>query len=202
MHFGEWNVRGRGGVWGSGTDGQFGAIHTCTHMYRHMHTLESLPTVAPVEDCAHPTTDSPSHSQQTILTISIIPIFIFGLVTVIALVSCLWLYFHYYIYTIQSCVKWKWGRRRGWVKGRSWQPRGAVQVGEEESSYMSLAMSISLCIILCMPLTHDFRPTQQAHCLVPKGLQLLTLCVERKRDRQSWNLIQLLKTGSHAAWEL
>ena len=59
-------------------------------MYRHMHTLESLPTVAPVEDCAHPTTDPPSHSQQTILTISIIPIFIFGLVTVIALVSCLW----------------------------------------------------------------------------------------------------------------
>lgn len=178
MHFGEWNVRGRGGVWGSGTDGQFGVIHTCTHMYRHMHTLESLLTVAPVEDCAHPTTDPPSHSQQTILTISIIPIFIFGLVTVIALVSCLWVYFHYYIYTIQSCVKWKGGRRRGWVKGRSWQPRGAVQVGEEESSYMSLAMSISLCIILYMSLTHDFRPAQQPHCLVPRGLQLTahTVC--------------------------
>ena len=40
-------------------------------------------------------------------------------------------------------------------------------------------------IILYMSLTHDFRPAQQAHCLVPRGLQLLTLCVESKRDRQS-----------------
>ena len=73
--------------------------HTCTHTYT---ALESLPTVAPVKDCAHPTTDLPSHSQQSV---SIIPIFIFGLVRVIALVSCLWLYFHHHTIMCKVEVK-------------------------------------------------------------------------------------------------